>query len=1148
MSDAEWKNAMNNTTLRYSWDEKAAGSEFIILNDIKDNGNATTQNFSTSTLTWLGLETANAPQRALLASGRLIKLFYTSDVLEHVSSVLGIRDGTAFYVYAPNIYYTYIKWYGLKKNINGTFSADFNDKIINDDVLIEEISEITNMQSAEDKEKAILNYAYLSLHPTAGREYRNKLMMSKLSSLIYTQYQRIVYGGSDTYYYSTVTTKNNTGFLYVPNYSENFTTAWFMQYYSKIAIVLIGVGTILTIIVALLRKRKITWVLLGITLVVNVVLVLPATGEIVPYVSNELVQEIFDNNMTFWSVSELASTSASSASQVKQRNNTYLDSLSEAEAQQVNRLVNSLKSIYLDRYLSIKQDISNKVIQDSNNNYDEIQEFKSARWLLPMIMRQWTNNEGTADYVYVTLGDKLEDACNIYCYFAPEAAKFVGAFNDAKDATTVTSFYNGGVHRNEVDTNPNNYYEPFESIAYSTSDANTDENHYKARSLVMSSTINPVHTYFYILPFEKFEYDIEALGRDGHSYKEWARETAENVLTSYAGSALKEAYNGGHSGGNKYSIAEVMTKYNRYTMADTYQNYGYLWMTESPLTYFYINTVETFTSDGNLGTLANSLLGEYLVDATTGQEYRSTIMVSEINHKVLDILDLETMFKNVIPYLYSVQLAAGGYDGESGQFNGALIGNTIPIYEDNEISWIFRSNWVTKIMENSDYNSQAVIYDKDGTKYTVDNQMLPGRYPVERPMVFSEAQMVANGLSEEDLSYVELKCVELNKTIYRKWTLMVNYLGLDGMSREVMFRQMAIDSTIEFCKEFDYDKFTTPKNRMYPTSLDLRSISFDSVMKMLMLNVTKNTSYIFGDSMDVLIDDSDILSQTLLIICAALCVKVIPFIRCIALGLMFYLGYASVIKTLFKDAKEKVETSVGYTGCNILMLLTNIGYLLLIRLIMSMTNSDQVLNLNNASISVGNPDWCFFFVIISSCLYILGCILIIKFCFQHFKDMGFSVFKGVMDMAADNISTGFEKIIGKMGESSEVGKASNSEDAPTRAIQNPVNQGGLEGAGSSGGSGGSGRSGGSSGGSTDSSSSTTMETNVSYEHESEEYHVETSFGSYKFVDNDADEINGIIHRGKDQEKDGAEQSTSSRRSETSSTSETSQTTDESDED
>ena len=101
-----------------------------------------------------------------------------------------------------------------------------------------------------------------------------------------------------------------------------------------------------------------------------------------------------------------------------------------------------------------------------------------------------------------------------------------------------------------------------------------------------------------------------------------------------------------------------------------------------------------------------------------------------------------------------------------------------------------------------------------------------------------------------------MKCININKNVSRSWTLLLNYANTHGMNKEAMLRQMALNTLIEFNKEFT--DWTIMEQRQYPNSIDLRAISFDSVMKMLMINITKDVTYIQGDTMKSVVEDSDI--------------------------------------------------------------------------------------------------------------------------------------------------------------------------------------------------------------------------------------------------------------------------------------------------
>ena len=70
-------------------------------------------------------------------------------------------------------------------------------------------------------------------------------------------------------------------------------TAWFIENYSYFVSILIGIFIILIIVVGVLNKRKISWYFVAAFAMVNMLLILPATGEIAPLVSNTFVQNLF---------------------------------------------------------------------------------------------------------------------------------------------------------------------------------------------------------------------------------------------------------------------------------------------------------------------------------------------------------------------------------------------------------------------------------------------------------------------------------------------------------------------------------------------------------------------------------------------------------------------------------------------------------------------------------------------------------------------------------------------------------------------------------------------------------------------------------------------------------------------------------------
>ena len=63
--------------------------------------------------------------------------------------------------------------------------------------------------------------------------------------------------------------------------------------------------------------------------------------------------------------------------------------------------------------------MSKKVIEDSTEVIGELQNLTTTRWLMPILMRQFTANDGNADYVYQSLGDLFDNMSSLYWYYVP---------------------------------------------------------------------------------------------------------------------------------------------------------------------------------------------------------------------------------------------------------------------------------------------------------------------------------------------------------------------------------------------------------------------------------------------------------------------------------------------------------------------------------------------------------------------------------------------------------------------------------------------------------------------------------------------------------------------------------------------------------
>ena len=227
-------------------------------------------------------------------------------------------------------------------------------------------------------------------------------------------------------------------------------------------------------------------------------------------------------------------------------------------------------------------------------------------------------------------------------------------------------------------------------------------------------------------------------------------------------------------------------------------------------------------------------------------------------------------------------------------------------------------------------------------------------------------------------------------------------------------KQMATDATMIFCDEFSSSGILDTAYEIYPQSLDLRYISFDSIMKMLMLNISKNTSYIYGDTMLTVIQSSDTFTAVLLFIAAWLCSFLIPLFRSAMLAVIFYLGIWALIRGLFYTNKVKGNMACGQLISNLLFMAYTLIYYSIFAIMTARVSSDELLSIKTVTAEAGSPAWVLLFAIVISIAYMVAMGFHIVFCFRNRGDMGFEKFSALASGIAGSIKDGVGKVKDKV--------------------------------------------------------------------------------------------------------------------------------------
>ena len=958
-------------------------------------------------------------------------IYPKNTTLSAVSNYLGFnadQDGEISQM-CKNMYYTYLKWYGV---ISSEYDNELNEYIFksNSDLFKKDFNDFTESTGGlteEDKKKEVLNRTYLMLDPEKGRSLRKSLYQNSFNDIVFDWYSKMVYGNSS--YTSTSETEGGVsagqaseGFLGVDNYYENPFTSWFVNMYDDIAIILLGVGLIIILMIWLLMRKKFMWVASSIALLINVILLTPSVGDVVPYITDKVILNTFNEQLGYWALCENVANMKIEQSNIK-------DAWGNDVSDEVAALVQELNMNYSDRALMLKYDISRKVTSSAISNYDELQNLKTSFWILPQILRQFSSADNSALYVYVPMSDALKASRTLYGAYDPrtefdiETGEFTPVGGD--DAEIRIKAWD-------------DLTADFDYDLIRTDSATVESTGVGIRP-ICADTDTGYHRRFYYLTSGSSTLKVPNLTIG-------TRDADRKVIMPTISDATKT---------NFRDMSNIIERsgglYNTLDNSSVAQEYGYLWMTESPLPYMYFVMKDTYTKytenygklshltttvaggktmsaivkdsyadlniteNSHINKMVDMIQGTYMkTSTTTGNGNRANFMYDGVTGKTKDFLDLRHFMTNTAQYMYKTHLFAGGNEGTDGIFGEEKIG-LYSLYKNNYKSWMFRCNWAEKIYTNKEFNEPYKIRLSDGTQKEVTMQIMPQSYVAAgRQMVFSEAEMKALGLREKDLSIVELKCLEVNRQTARDITMLLNYVNMSGLTTEAMLQQMALIATNNFCKIMSPDNGFNNQMALYPQSVDLRNISFDSVARVMVLGATNDAYYTHGNVMYNMIANSDIIASILLLLCCLFCVTIIPMIRNVLMALLLFLGLWSTLTNFVAGDKQRWKITGSYIINLLIFLATNVLFYIILSMLMSISSPTDILKDGHIGLSVRSPIVVLLILLALSIAFIVCAWKQIIFTVKNYKDMGATMFSVIFAGIADKITGGLSAIGDKL--------------------------------------------------------------------------------------------------------------------------------------
>lgn len=964
-------------------------------------------------------------------TARICKVYVPSNFFAQIANVFDLDPSTQFKAYTTNIYLTYLEYYGI---LAGEDNVKLDKNLfVNTDFLNLDPSDYVKTMSAEDKEKETKNNAFLLLSPTeAGREYRMTLFDGMVKDALAGGYKKIIDTTSDA-------SGQSVGFLNVNSYKENVFTLWIFEHYNNIALVLFGIMFIVAFVYGILSKQGFTWFIMMACTMLLSLSAIPKYTEITPYICNKVIQKSFGSNTIYWAAVEDINNIKAARKSETVIQNTTANSDEEEEEKRIIATLRQQSVIQQDKALLIKNDISKKVIEaiDEEFSYERLQTLQSTRWLLPSLMRQLSGDNGTTNYLYTTLNDLFFNMSQSYLMMNKDAGSIYrkpAVYND-------TGYDGTGTRTNDWKTNQMSSYINTES---GESDAGAT---YKSITRVSGSTSDS-HTGVYFL--ESNALGLPSIAANGEITTEaWDKYSEE--VTSLMGSK-QSIVDAVHS-----SIVAKASNYNQNDDAIG-TSFPYLWSTENIGVYMYCLVNDTFQeniSNRSLESVAYNILQSVSVLRETTHA-DGTVTVAEVEEGtpipagetavdtmirknfmyqgstgyVRDFLDLEEVFTNMIPYLYQMQLTMGGSNGKNGMLGdtklGQNIGSTVnpiaySVYADEDSSWLYRCNWVTKLMSDKNWTKPGKVRWKDANgevkEAKIPSLIDPRNYPTERPMIFSEAQMYDMGLDESYLNKLELRLLKINDEVSNQWTELINYVNIDGITKETIYRLMAMEATMTFNKELTNKGFFDDTRQLFPYSMDLRNISFDSLMRKLITTSSKSASYSSITVMQSVVENSGAFVGIMVLLVAAITAWIVPFIRDIVLVALLGLTIVSVLLNVYNGHQQKLKATGGWAiTYTIFAVFTSLFYWIF-ALTIGTGTVDSIIESNSAmNFSIGSLPIKLILILCldASYLYIIGRfiwkVLIKGNGLGFIKDGGFSFFYDLASSATGHMRNGFNSM------------------------------------------------------------------------------------------------------------------------------------------
>ena len=953
----------------------------------------------------------------------------TSASIRSMASCFGGTQYGAFGEACAELYVSYLSAFGIGKDQDSYGTAisisDFDENFFSAGVLLQDQTVFNGAGAGEtdaDKLGRLRNNLNLYMDPKAGAEYRASLMTNQFKEWCYSLYSSLV--GRDEGKQSS----SAGGFL-LPSVAESPLLSFILNHWFVVFCVVLLIVIGFSIYSAGVNHKAWYWVVISVAFSGVLLVIIPnlARGTILGV--NSAGGALLAPDMSLWVAEEVVDIRALEVGAV---DNYGDDADSQLEA--TGNLDMMLRSDAVQT-IRIDQDIFSKHNVTVEGIYKDVAmgNYLSAMWVVPALLNSRTkvDDKGnySADKGFYTLMSECE---TIYWQYHPE---------NVFDSYTISSLSAMGssVGSSLVDT----------TFDYSAGAGSTNV-HWHSISGVISG-VDGIHN-----STAMFDEDL-CTDTFAHSSYVFSGDVSGIIAAKKDDERTKLIedyfYNCAVSSVNSFGGDDVVARAASFDIHTVREDNGgfYLTGTETVYPYFYCVLQDTF-SGFNTTQMYDAIIGKEtsdspiplsFVNATTGGDYivfsntGSTVgedhvwdanAVAVDKHR--DVLDLDYFFRYYAPEMYAINLMyAGTYDQDGVYSEDDLLGEAYPLLNDRSKAWLMSSNWTIKLYENPSFTKPAVVNSPSlGAVDVVP--IMPWTYPDDRPFIVCRAQMEAYGLTERELTAVEILAVNANDNAADEIIRGVN-LYQTSLDRNAFIGTIALGCMTDFNSAFNVGSgLFSSQYTLMPDTVPCVSLGFDRGFSGIMYGASPVVSGMPETAVYNSILNGDVIFDLLVVIVALIGCKIVPLLR--LKTLIVYILLATWVIIYHCEGGFKLRLGICFSMVMMFgaFALLNIGHLAIIGYFIRSASG----TLLSGGAMTGLGGWLTILVLlIVYGLYIFLNIRLLAFYIRNRNDLGFEYGKVFME----NIHTqGVMRTLG--GFATSFAKGSKGGFGSARDLQNDI--------------------------------------------------------------------------------------------------------------